>query len=138
MKIRKAVSALAVSVLACTGIVLSAPMAHAETASWIAGSTSCPTQLMLTWDANLSGSTITATNCAGAATTAVGSLVPYGWNDVISSFRSYSSQNQWAFQDENYLGAVFTIGSGVYIADLKSNPLGSGTWNDQITSFEAR
>ncbi|MGA2929299.1 MAG: hypothetical protein ABSG43_25580 [Solirubrobacteraceae bacterium] len=79
-------------------------------------------------DANWQGSTFTWTGNHTCASTLsdidyyVPSLVPYGWNDVISSFDSYSNCWTKLFENANFTGATYGFADSTsYVGDAMND-----------------
>ena len=61
--------------------------------------------------------------------------MPSGWNDIISSIVVNAGCEMTVFQHANFEGAVLTV-TAETLENLKKHPLGGGTWNDVISSYE--
>lgn len=73
-----------------------------------------------TWTTSLSG-------CFNGTTFSVASLVPFGWNDVISSFKSFANCTTVLHENINFTGATLT---GVNVS------FGGSAMEDAASSIE--
>ncbi|MFI6474504.1 hypothetical protein ACIBL5_30070 [Streptomyces sp. NPDC050516] len=85
-------------------------------------------------DANYQGATYTVTGGTCTATTSdvdfyINSM-PGGWNDVISSFRSYANCYTKLYEDNNRTGATYGfVGDSSYVGNAMNDRASSIEWS---------
>ncbi|KOU45183.1 hypothetical protein ADK54_15680 [Streptomyces sp. WM6378] len=85
-------------------------------------------------DANFQGATYTVTGGTCTATTSdvdfyINSM-PGGWNDVISSFRSYANCYTKLYEDNNRTGATYGfVGDSSYVGNAMNDRASSIEWS---------
>ncbi|MCL1841925.1 MAG: peptidase inhibitor family I36 protein [Propionibacteriaceae bacterium] len=57
------------------------------------------------------------------------------WNDKMSSAFNNTYMAEWFYQDIYFGGLSFFISGPGWRADFTKLPMGSTTWNDQVSSF---
>lgn len=63
-------------------------------------------------------------------------LVPWGWNDRISSLYNNTHMNAFFWENINESGHLLIVPGPSAITDLRTKTMTSGkNWNDQISSY---